>query len=152
MVAPYNDPVESALMALDRLWLLGPAGEGTAEVRPVDRRLAPKGVIMKLSGHSTREAAESLRGLELAADRALLPEPGPEEYYHADLAGLTARTASGRPLGRVVALMDAGAAPVLVIADEAGKESLVPFTDEFVPSVDLAAGLLTVAEIPGLLD
>jgi 16S rRNA processing protein RimM len=113
---------------------------------------AAKGVLLKMSDASDRSAAEKLAGSLIVIRREDLPETEEDEFYHADLLDLTAWTVSGRPLGVVESLLEGGSAVVLVIKDNDGKETLVPFTEEFVPEVDLKNSRLTVAEIPGLLD
>jgi 16S rRNA processing protein RimM len=152
LIATYNEREPETLLELRELWLLDPGGGDPQAVVGLKGKAVPKGVIAKLKGVSTREAAETLRGRELAVDRSALPEAGPDEYYQADLLGLEVVTTEGRPLGRVAHLMENGAALVLVVAGPDGREALVPFTEECVPEVDLASGLLKVAEVPGLLD
>jgi len=49
-------------------------------------------------------------------------------------------TPAGEVLGTVTQVLDSGAHVVLEIA---GYNQLLPFTREFVPAVDLAAGRLT---------
>src|SRR5919206_5358501 len=62
-------------------------------------------VIAALKGVSDRDAAEALRGRNLYVDRDRLPETEDDEtFYQADLVGLEAVAADGRPLGRVVAV------------------------------------------------
>ena len=110
------------------------------------------GVLAALSGVNDRDAAEALRGQRLYVPRAALPAAEADEYYHADLVGLAAVGEGGETLGEVVAVHEHGSAPVLEIRPERGQSRLVPFTREAVPSVDLAARRLTVADLPGLLD
>jgi 16S rRNA processing protein RimM len=110
------------------------------------------GVILKFQGCTTRDAAVLLKGFEIAVNRADLPAPEEEEFYQTDLLNLLAITDTGESLGHVSYLMENGPSLVLVIQNESGKESLVPFTEEFVPKVDLDAGTLVVSAIPGLLD
>src|SRR5215469_10325242 len=47
--------------------------------------------VIGFEGVSDRDAAEGLKGAELFVERAALPEPADEEFYHADLIGLEAR-------------------------------------------------------------
>lgn len=95
--------------------------------------------VAKLRGITTRTEAEPLANLELFVPRAALPPPAEEEFYLADLVGLEAVTAAGASLGRVVAVPDYGAGPLLEIAPATGGESLLlPFTKAIVPVIDLA--------------
>jgi 16S rRNA processing protein RimM len=151
MVAAWTGE-PGAILDFPRLWLLGPGGGEPVPVQGLAGKTTPKGLIVHLKGCTTRAAADALRGWELAVDRADLPQAGPDEFYQADLLGLRAVSGSGLELGVVERLMDNGSALVLVVVDPSGRERLIPFTDECVPEVDLAAGLMTVAEMPGLLD
>ena len=111
-------------------------------------------VVAALKGISDRDAAEALRGRNLYVNRDRLPETEDDEtFYQADLVGLEAVTADGRPLGRVIAVHNFGAGDLLEIAPEGRKAGeLLPFTRDFVPEVDVAAGRLTVTPPAGLFD
>ena len=109
-------------------------------------------LLAAIEGVDDRDAAEALRGTRLYVERAALPEPADEEFYQADLIGLTAMRRDGGTLGKVVAVHDFGAGASLEIEDEAGKTMLVPFTTAAVPQIDVAGGTLVVAPPDGLLD
>jgi 16S rRNA processing protein RimM len=110
------------------------------------------GVLAALSGVNDRDAAEALRGQRLYVPREAMPPAAEDEFYHADLIGLAATDEDGRPLGEVVAVHEHGSAPVLEVRPAEGETRLIPFTREAVPLVDLAAGRVTVAALPGLLE
>ena len=101
-------------------------------------------LLIQLKGCTDRNAAEALRGTEFYLDRALLPETDEEEFYHADLIGLSAVTEDGMALGTVRAVFDFGSGDMLEVSDADGKVVLYPFTRDVVPSIDLAGGRLTV--------
>ncbi|MDA0664240.1 MAG: ribosome maturation factor RimM [Proteobacteria bacterium] len=104
-----------------------------------------KGVLLaRVTGISDRNAAETLRGIELYVDRDALPEPEEEEFYHADLIGLPAVLSDGSPFGTVRALYDFGAGDVIEIILDAGGVAVLPFTHAVVPDIDLAAGRITI--------
>ncbi len=109
-------------------------------------------VIATFAGIGDRDQAEALRGLRLYLPRAALPPPGEEEYYHADLLGLTAALADGSVVGKVSAVHDFGAGDMLEIARPQGPPMMVPFTRAVVPIVDLAAGRLVIDPPPGLIE
>jgi 16S rRNA processing protein RimM len=111
-------------------------GEGVAELAEV-----VDGAPVKLAD---RNAAEKLTNTRLFVDRARLPEPDADEFYLADLVGLTAANEAGTPIGPVTAVHDYGAGVSLEIARDSGGALLVPFTRAAVPVVDVAAGVLTV--------
>lgn len=107
-------------------------------------------LIAALPGVESREAAQALKGAGLYLPRALLPEPGDDEFYFADLVGLKVEEA-GETLGEVVAVADYGAAPLLEVKPSCGGATvLVPFTREVVPVVDMAGGRLEVVLPAGL--
>ena len=132
---------------------------GPLEDESGERRLAlrlignAKGVLIaKLAGVEDRDRAEALRGLRLYLPRAALPQPGAEQYYHADLIGLEAVLGDGTPIGRVRAVHDFGAGDTLEIDRPSGPSAMVPFTRAVVPIIDLEGGRLVLDPLPGLLE
>jgi 16S rRNA processing protein RimM len=91
-----------------------------------------------------RDAAARLTNLRLYVPRERLPAPEAESFYLADLEGLAARDAAGRPLGRVARVLDYGGGASLEIERPGGEALLVPFTRAAVPVVDVAAGFVVV--------
>jgi len=109
-------------------------------------------LIATLSGVGDRDRAEALRGLRLYLPRAALPPTAEDEFYHADLVGLTAALGDGTPLGMVIAVHDFGAGDMLEIGRDVGGPVLVPFTRAAVPVVDLAARRVVLDPPAGLID
>jgi len=106
-------------------------------------RLKPtaRGVLARLAGICDRSAAEGLKGVGLYVPRERLPAPAEGEFYHADLIGLLAIDAEGRPFGEIAAVHNFGAGDLLEIALTGSSQSeLVPFSDATVPTLDVAAG------------
>ena len=110
--------------------------------------LRPQGkdmLVVRLKDVDDRDSAQALNGVELYLARDKLPAPDPEEFYLADLEGLRAETATGEPIGRVVALRNFGAGDILEIAPAAGGDTLMyPFTKAVAPIIDLAGGRIVV--------
>jgi 16S rRNA processing protein RimM len=102
-------------------------------------------LIARIDGVKDRDAAEALRGVELYVDRDRLPEAEEDEFYHADLIGLPARTADGAAFGTVLALHNYGAGDVIEIRMADGGTEILPFNKEVVPEIDLGNGFLVVA-------
>ena len=112
-----------------------------------------KGVVLaELEGVNDRNAAEALKGLHLYVDRDQLPPAEEDEFYHADLLGLSARLQDGTVLGQVTGLYDFGAGESVEITGAKGQVTMVPFTKAAVPVIDLAAGTLTIDPPAGLFD
>lgn len=102
-------------------------------------------VIARLEGIDSRDAAERLKGVTLAVPRsALPPEEDDEEFYHADLIGLSVHDHAGRDWGRVIAVHDFGAGNMLEIRGADGRSHMVPFSRAAVPVVDPRAGRILV--------
>jgi len=117
--------------AAGRWYSLRWRGDGIVEVAPiVDGSRAPL---------PDRSAAERLVNTRLYLPRERLPAPEQDEFYLADLVGLDACAPDGATLGKVQAVHDFGGGASLEIG-----ALLVPFTRAAVPSVDLAAGRVTV--------
>lgn len=118
---------------------------GTRSLKIKVRRVTPKGVIAGISGVDDRNAAETLKGLELFIAREKLPEPEDGEVYHADLIGLTATDEAGAAIGQIVGVENFGGGDLLELRLK-GKRSteLVPFTHAHVPVVDIATGRLVI--------
>jgi len=109
-------------------------------------RAAKDHFVARLAGIDTRAAAQALLNLDLYVPRERLPAiEEADTFYHADLIGLAAVTAEGSVLGTVKALHNFGAGDIIEIAAESGGETLMlPFTQDVVPQVDLAARKIVV--------
>jgi 16S rRNA processing protein RimM len=104
-----------------------------------------KGAIARITGVTDRTAAEALKGTRLYVDRDRLPATGANEFYRADLIGLSAVSPAGDVIGEVVAVENYGAGDIIEVRLAGSRRTeLIPFTDPFVPAVDLAAGQVTV--------
>lgn len=101
-------------------------------------------VIAKFEGVSDRTAAEKLTHLQLRVRRAALPPPEEDEFYHADLIGLSAQTEDGTVIGTVVSIHDFGAGDILEIARPGQEPLTLTFTKAAVPSIDLPGKRLLV--------
>ncbi|MGI9394393.1 MAG: ribosome maturation factor RimM [Boseongicola sp.] len=125
-------------------------GSANWEVRLT--RPVKSGFAARLTGVATKEAADALRGTRLYAPRDRLPALPDDEYYHADLIGLTVLDTGGAELGRVKAVLNHGAGDLLEIFGKAfAQPVLLPFTKAAVPTVDLKSGRIIVDPPEGLL-
>ena len=110
------------------------------------------GFAATLGGVRTKEEADALKGLRLYAPRDRLPALPDDEYYHADLIGLTVRDTGGADLGRVKAVLNHGADDLLEIQQPgSSKTFLLPFTLACVPTVDLGQAVIIADPPEGLL-
>ncbi|MDQ7840109.1 MAG: ribosome maturation factor RimM [bacterium] len=123
---------------------------GRVEVAEITgRRPFKEGLLLTIHGIGDLEAAEGLRGAEIAVPRdAVVPlEEG--AFYVFEIVGLRVRTEEGRMLGTVAEVIRAPANDVYVVRGEAG-EILLPATREVVRRIDPASGEMVVALLPGL--
>ena len=68
-----------------------------------------------------------------------------DEFYHADLIGLSVVDRAGEKLGTVVAIHNFGAGDLIEMrADGGGDTELVPFDETNVPAIEIAAGRIVV--------
>ncbi len=108
-------------------------------------RVTPKGVVARIAGVSDRNGAEALKGLQLYVERARLPATSEDEFYNADLVGLRAEDAEGRRVGTVVAVVNYGAGDLLELRLEGTRKTeLIPFTEAYVPVVDVPGNRIVV--------
>ena len=104
--------------------------------------LHAKGPVAKLAGCEDREAAERLRGCDVAVTREALGESGAGTHFRVDLVGLEVVDEGGVVLGRVEGFFDTGETPVMVVAGS--RERMIPFVPAYVRAVDRGAGRITV--------
>ncbi len=102
--------------------------------------------VAKLAGVGDRTAAERLANLKLYVPRERLPAPtAADEFYHADLIGLTVVDPAGTTLGTVVAVQNFGAGDLIEVKPaRSDKTEFVAFNDVNVPVVDIAARKIVV--------
>ncbi|MGZ3288449.1 MAG: ribosome maturation factor RimM [Xanthobacteraceae bacterium] len=109
-------------------------------------RPAKNHLVARFRGVGDRDAAERLTNLKLFVPRERLPPPAADEFYHADLIGLSAMTADGTMVGTVIAVHDFGAGDILELRPEPGGATLMlPFNEACVPGVDIAGRRIIVA-------
>jgi 16S rRNA processing protein RimM len=109
-------------------------------------------LLLSFAEVSDRTAAEQLRGVMLEADVDPDERPDDEDaYYDRQLVGLQAQTMDGAVVGTVASVVHHGEQDTLIIQAD-GREIMVPFVTAIVPTVDLDAGHVVIAELPGLLD
>lgn len=103
------------------------------------------GLGARIEGVKTKEQADALRGTSLFVPRDRLPSLPDDEFYHADLIGLSAYDTGGELIGKVTAIHNHGAGDIVEISPTRHKSALLlPFTVAIVPNVDMAAGRIVV--------
>jgi 16S rRNA processing protein RimM len=122
-----------------------------AAARPHSGRL-----LVTFEEVALRDVAEALQGTLLLIDvdqAGPAVAPGePDAWWDSDLIGLVASTVDGLRLGPVTDVVHGPGGDLLAIARDGGRELLVPFVHDIVPTVDPAAGTLVIDPPPGLLE
>lgn len=98
-----------------------------------------------------RTAAEPLRGREVSIPFGWLPALEEDEYYVAQIKGLTVVTEAGERLGTVSEVMFTGANEVYVIQGGPYGEILLPALESVIQTIDVEAGTMTVILPEGLI-
>jgi 16S rRNA processing protein RimM len=139
-VIPYAD-TPADLCGLTPWWLRRAGGWREFEV--AEARPHGASVIARLAGCDDRDAAAALKGSEIAVPRDMLPAPGTDAFYWADLIGLKVVNLQGEVLGEVTGLVATGANDVLRVA-VGESERLVPYAAHVIREVDLRRGEIRV--------
>lgn len=105
-------------------------------------------LMVAIDGITDRNAAELLRGVELYGDSSKLPPASDDEYFVADLIGLTAMLENGSEIGKVTALHNYGAGDILEIKTT-DDELLLPFKLPFVGEIKDGKIIVTLPEYMG---
>ena len=140
-VQPYTEWLDSLLDY--PIWQIGHGNHWQA-MSWLDAKVHGGVLLAQLEGVSDRDAAERLKGLEIAVFRDELPEVEDGEVYWNDLIGLTVINREAIELCKIAEILESGAHDILRIVDAGGEEKLVPFVDAFIVAVDLDARQVTV--------
>jgi len=100
-------------------------------------------LILRLSEHDDRAAAEALRGKDMLVARSEAPELGPEEWWAEELVGLAVHDGE-REVGTVRRLVELPSCEMLEVERAGGGELLVPLVSDAVREVDLDRGAIDV--------
>ena len=102
-------------------------------------------VLAQIPGVCDREQAAQLRGTRFFVPRLALPALDEDDQFYAqDLVGLAVEDLVQTARGAVVAVHNFGAGDLIEFG-QGRKTQMVPFTQSFVPEVDLSGGRIVVA-------
>jgi len=109
-------------------------------------------LVLKFAGVDSISDAEALVGSELQLPRSERGQLEPGWNYVHDLIGCAVHD-SGNEIGHIEDVQfGAGEAPLLIVADKAGKKFDVPFADAYLESVDTINRLVRMKLPEGLLE
>ncbi|OLR91539.1 ribosome maturation factor RimM [Actinokineospora bangkokensis] len=150
-VEPRTDNPEQRF-ALGRVMTARPRGAPARTLTLSAVREHTGRLLVRFEEVPDRTAAEELRGaLLLAGTGELAPTGDPDEFYDHELEGLAAELADGTRVGTVREVTHGPGGDLLVL-DADGRELLVPFVRQIVPTVDVAGGRVVLDPPEGLLD
>ena len=109
-------------------------------------------VILKFKGYDNINDIKKYKGKSLLVTRANAVRLRRDEYFIADLQGLTVVDEGDKIIGTLRDVMETGANDVYIIDMTDGREVLIPAIKECVLQVDLEAGKMQIHLMDGLLD
>lgn len=109
-------------------------------------------VILKFKGLDNINDVERYRQKSLYVTRENAVKLKKNEYFIADLIGLSVTSDEGEELGEIADVLQTGANDVYVIKTPEGEEILLPAIKDCVKAVDVEAGTIEVHLLPGLRD
>jgi len=105
--------------------------------------------LAEIENINDRTEAEKLRGTVLYINEDTLPEPDDDEFYIADLIGLTCVDENKKEIGNVIAVENFGASDLLEIKPTATDSFYLPFTDDTI--IEILEDQIIVSVPEGLL-
>jgi 16S rRNA processing protein RimM len=109
-------------------------------------------IIFKFDGFDSIEEARELAGYQLAvpeSERIKLPSG---TFYEWELVGCQVETLDGKSIGRVREVMQTGGVEVLVVADDSGRDFLIPMAEEICVEIDPERKIVRIDPPEGLLE
>ena len=104
-------------------------------------------VTVKIAGVDDRNVSETLNGTQLYCPRERLPKLKEKEFYIKDLIGLKVFNAAGDEVGHVTHVDNYGAGDLVdIFLTEKKRILVIPFKDEFIPTIDIAGGVMTISD------
>lgn len=107
-------------------------------------------VILKFRGYDRIDDIEKYKGKDLLVTRENAVSLEENEYFIADLIGLSVVTEEGEELGTLADVMQTGANDVYIVQKQGEPDLYIPAIKECILNVDLPAGRMTVHMLNGL--
>ena len=109
-------------------------------------------VILKFKGLDNINDIEKYRQKSLYVTRKNAVRLQKDEYFIADLIGLTVQDENGKELGKVKDVIETGANDVYEVEMADGRSLLLPAIKQCILNVDVENGTMQVHVLEGLLD
>ena len=108
-------------------------------------------VILKFKGIDNINDIEKYKGKSLLVDRANAVRLRKNEYFIADMIGLTVYTEDGEEFGTLKDVLETGANDVYIIDSIKHGEVLIPAIKQCILEVDIENGKMTIHLMEGLV-
>ncbi|MBQ7066631.1 MAG: 16S rRNA processing protein RimM [Lachnospiraceae bacterium] len=108
-------------------------------------------VILKFKGIDNINDIEKYKGKELFVTRENAVKLKKDEYFIADLMGLSVIDEDGKQIGILKDVMETGANDVYIVQLEDDKEVLIPAIKQCILEVNIEEGFIKVHMMEGLL-
>ncbi len=108
-----------------------------------------KMVILKFRGIDDINDVTKYRDYEILARREDIAELKEDQYFDADILGLTVYDTEGTDLGTVNKILHGAGNDVYVIEKD-DREMMIPAVKQFIVSVDIEGGRITASPLPGM--
>ena len=101
-------------------------------------------VILKFEDFDNMNDVEKFRQCKILVDRENAVSLDQDEYYIADLLGMSVVDEDKRPLGELTDVIETGANDVYVVKNEQGEEILIPAIKDCILDVDMNERVMRV--------
>jgi 16S rRNA processing protein RimM len=138
-IQPHTETLDS-LFDYPEWWVQ--TENGWTQLGVEDAKVHGDHLVAKFEGIADRDQAFQLKGKQIAVSRALFPEAEEGAYYWSDLIGLQVENLQKVPFGQIAEMFETGANDVMIVKGD--RERWIPFIDQVVIEVDLAAKRMVV--------
>jgi len=108
-------------------------------------------LLLKFKEVPDRNLAEKLKNTILYSEVDISSESSEDEFHLQQILGVEVFDSRGNKVGEVIDVVHIPGQDLLVV-DHQGREVMIPFVREIVPTVDLKLRKIVLAEKEGLLD
>ncbi len=148
-VYPTTDDA-GRFLELEEVWL--DTGRERIPLRIQNVKFFKNMVILKFEGYDDMNAVQAWRQKDLLISREQAVELQEDEYFIGDLIGLRVEDEEGNSLGTLKDVLETGANDVYLVSCPGRKDLMLPAIKDCILEVDLAAGIMRVKVLPGLLE
>ncbi|MBP1949101.1 ribosome maturation factor RimM [Virgibacillus litoralis] len=126
--------------------------EAPIELEITSHRIHKGFDLLQFKGIDNIGDVEHYKGAFLKITEGQLTDLEEDEYYYHEIIGCDVYMHSGEKIGVIKEILSPGANDVWVMKQEKGKDVLIPYIEEVVKQVDVAANKVIIDPMEGLLD